>query len=192
MEFYREYKAYREAATPIISKLHKTAGPLLNQISHDPASPTNQYSMSEGTSPTIANASSPTSPDTTQPLPQDLQASTESPSSSSPSTLNADTDTNTGASEPTNNDFPEYAQLKEQICGILDTYFTPGTQKELNVPDKIRKKLVKDVKELGLLHPDVFLDAVDNVCTMMRLSSFPNFYRAAQASLAAPTAKTKA
>ncbi|KAJ3409721.1 hypothetical protein HDV05_004295 [Chytridiales sp. JEL 0842] len=69
--------------------------------------------------------------------------------------------------------------LRQELNQILDTYFTPGTPKELNVPDKIRKKLIADIETDNVLHPEVLRDAVDNVCTMMRLSSFPSFYRAA-------------
>ncbi|KAJ1539234.1 hypothetical protein HK405_013100 [Cladochytrium tenue] len=67
---------------------------------------------------------------------------------------------------------------------ILGTFFATGAEKELNVPSKISKQLLAVAGDGGAgdLRPAVFDAAVENVCTMLRLSSFPSFCKSVGSS----------
>ncbi|KAI8847942.1 RGS domain-containing protein [Chytridium lagenaria] len=71
------------------------------------------------------------------------------------------------------------AELQKRLNKIVEVYFTNGAEKELNIPSNIRKKLMHEIKERKNFNPEMFAPAIENVCTMMRLSSFPNFYKLA-------------
>ncbi|TPX78524.1 hypothetical protein CcCBS67573_g00238 [Chytriomyces confervae] len=70
-------------------------------------------------------------------------------------------------------------RAKTSAFSIVEKFFTPGAERELNIPSHILKPIVANVTEQNNLHPDVFRDALDTILTMVRLSSFPNFYKAA-------------
>ncbi|KAJ3225201.1 Regulator of G-protein signaling 20 [Chytriomyces hyalinus] len=70
-------------------------------------------------------------------------------------------------------------RAKASAYSIIEKFFTPGAERELNIPSHILKPIVTQVTEQNNLHPDVFRDALDTILTMVRLSSFPNFYKAA-------------
>ncbi|KAJ3116590.1 hypothetical protein HDU96_009249 [Phlyctochytrium bullatum] len=80
-------------------------------------------------------------------------------------------------------------ELQQRLQKILEVYFQTGADKELNIPASVRKRVLAEVKEKKNFHPDVFNAAVDNVCTMMRLSSFPNFYKKAMQEIKKKDAK---
>ncbi|ORY36428.1 hypothetical protein BCR33DRAFT_476664 [Rhizoclosmatium globosum] len=70
-------------------------------------------------------------------------------------------------------------KIRDTAREIIARFFTLGGERELNVPSNILKPLLTDVNEKQNVHPDVFKAALDNVLTMLRLSSFPNFYKQA-------------
>ncbi|KAI9364998.1 hypothetical protein DFJ73DRAFT_357142 [Zopfochytrium polystomum] len=95
---------------------------------------------------------------------------------------------------------PELVPLTSALDSILATFFTSDGEKELNVPAKIASHVVQAIWRDQDFRPAVFDAAVENVCTMLRLSSFPSFCRsvgvspltstmvAAAVSAGAPTA----
>ncbi|ORY36429.1 regulator of G protein signaling superfamily [Rhizoclosmatium globosum] len=62
---------------------------------------------------------------------------------------------------------------------IQEKFLTPGSDTELNIPSKILKPLLAELSTKTNIHPEIFKDALDNVLTMMRLSSFPVFCKLA-------------
>ncbi|KAJ3016229.1 UNVERIFIED_CONTAM: hypothetical protein HDU68_012305 [Siphonaria sp. JEL0065] len=70
-------------------------------------------------------------------------------------------------------------KARELATDIIRKYFTSGGERELNVPSNILKPLLLEITQRQNVHPDVFKAALDNVLTMLRLSSFPNFYKQA-------------
>ncbi|KAI9329752.1 hypothetical protein BDR26DRAFT_872156 [Obelidium mucronatum] len=71
-------------------------------------------------------------------------------------------------------------QLKETLeKTIMQVFFRPNCPREVNVPSKILKPLFKAIDQDGNIHPEVFNASLDTILTMMRLSSFPNFYKMA-------------
>ncbi|KAJ3199538.1 hypothetical protein HDU82_000339, partial [Entophlyctis luteolus] len=70
-------------------------------------------------------------------------------------------------------------KAKAMLLDIINTYFTAGGERELNIPSNILKSLIKEVKASHNFHPDVAKDALETVLVMLRLSSFPNFCKQA-------------
>ncbi|KAI8910716.1 hypothetical protein DFJ77DRAFT_470815 [Powellomyces hirtus] len=69
--------------------------------------------------------------------------------------------------------------LRADMERIISTYLLQDSAKEINLPDVLRKRILNEVRENNNLHPDLFKGAIENVTTMMRLSSFPNFLKQA-------------
>ncbi|KAJ3146748.1 hypothetical protein HDU89_006003 [Geranomyces variabilis] len=82
-------------------------------------------------------------------------------------------------SSPGPKQFPKY--LTEQIELILCRYLEHDSEKELNIPESIRKYIVSQIRERGVMHSDVFAPAVEAATNLMRTSSFPNFLKYAAA-----------
>ncbi|KAI9329754.1 RGS domain-containing protein [Obelidium mucronatum] len=76
---------------------------------------------------------------------------------------------------------PKIERAKEAIAAIHLKFLTPGSDTELNIPAKILNPLRLELQEKKNIHPEIFTDALDNVLTMMRLSSFPVFCKSASA-----------
>ncbi|KAI9099842.1 RGS domain-containing protein [Phlyctochytrium arcticum] len=74
---------------------------------------------------------------------------------------------------------PVLASLREELEDLINLYMTDGSDREINLPQNIRKRVVNEIREKRNYHPDIFKAALENVSTMMRLSSFPNFLKAA-------------
>ncbi|KAJ3323327.1 hypothetical protein HDU76_013675 [Blyttiomyces sp. JEL0837] len=165
------------APTPAVEQ------PTLPESAATPASTTTTEQVEGATAPAPAatitteqSAPVDTAPqtDTTNTTVQPSETNnTTTPSSEKPSILT------TQSSLPELPTTPEFLTLKAAMDKILKIYFTEGTEKELNIPFQIRSRVVMEVKERRNYHPDVFDAAIENVTTMMRLSSFPNFYRTA-------------
>ncbi|KAI8588841.1 hypothetical protein BDZ88DRAFT_175864 [Geranomyces variabilis] len=85
----------------------------------------------------------------------------------------------TRTSSPGIKQFPKY--LTERIELILCRYLEHDSEKELNIPESIRKNIVTQIRERGVMHPDVFSPAVEAATSLMRTSSFPNFLKYATA-----------
>ncbi|KAI9218262.1 RGS domain-containing protein [Blastocladiella britannica] len=69
------------------------------------------------------------------------------------------------------------AEAKAAVATIVQTYVNPGSPKEVNCPNIVRKKLLEDVQAAGMTDPDVFTAAENKTLELMRLSSFPHFVR---------------
>ncbi|KAJ3204012.1 hypothetical protein HDU67_009814 [Dinochytrium kinnereticum] len=80
---------------------------------------------------------------------------------------------------PQHDDPQAVAKLKDEVDHIMKTFLTEGSVKEVNVPAKIRKKVGQEVNERKNYHPDVFRPALEHAYVMMKLSTFPNFVKAA-------------
>ncbi|KAJ3178627.1 hypothetical protein HDU87_003450 [Geranomyces variabilis] len=91
----------------------------------------------------------------------------------------------TRTSSPGHMQMPKY--LLEQIELILCRYLERDSEKELNIPESIRKHIVTQIRERGVMHPDVFAPAVEAATNLMRTSSFPNFLKYAAAHDTSPS-----
>ncbi|KAJ3123254.1 hypothetical protein HK100_011679 [Physocladia obscura] len=79
-------------------------------------------------------------------------------------------------------DLEQAAQLKrarDKINDLVARFFKPGKKQELNVPAKLSKPLLIEISVNNNIHPEIFKGVLENVYTMLRLSSFPNFQRLA-------------
>ncbi|KAI8912225.1 RGS domain-containing protein [Powellomyces hirtus] len=74
-------------------------------------------------------------------------------------------------------------KLKDEVELIVTLYMIPGSDKEVNLPSSVRKKVLTEVNEKKNYHPDVFKHALEHVYLMMKTSTYPNFYREAVAYL---------
>jgi len=85
---------------------------------------------------------------------------------------------NTSLTSPTSDDKEaKIAALKDDLDTILTLYLTPGSNKEVNIPDSVRKRIMLEVREKKILHPDVLKPAAEHILALMKLSSFPNFVK---------------
>ncbi|KAJ3355472.1 hypothetical protein HDU83_003450 [Entophlyctis luteolus] len=66
--------------------------------------------------------------------------------------------------------------IKSKSNEIIAKFVAVNSEKELNLNSKIRAALQAKA-EAGDFSPDMFQESVDHICTTMRLSSFPSFYR---------------
>ncbi|KNC99880.1 uncharacterized protein SPPG_05252 [Spizellomyces punctatus DAOM BR117] len=83
-----------------------------------------------------------------------------------------------GSEEPLSEDKErELAALKDEIEMIVTLYMMPGSDKEVNLPAAIRKKVLVDINEKKNYHPDVFKHVLEHTYMMMKTSTYPNFYR---------------
>ncbi|KAJ3152076.1 hypothetical protein HDU86_005921 [Geranomyces michiganensis] len=96
-----------------------------------------------------------------------------------PATACAATSTKPTTSFPFSEQFPKH--LQEQIELIVCRYLERDSEKELNIPESIRKSIVAQIRERGVMHPDVFAPAIEAATNLMRTSSFPNFLKYAAA-----------
>ncbi|KAJ3401800.1 hypothetical protein HDV05_000264 [Chytridiales sp. JEL 0842] len=69
------------------------------------------------------------------------------------------------------------ATLKDELDGIIAKYLTEGSMKEINIPGKVRAKLVKEIDEKRNYHPDIFRSVLEHTYITMKLSSLPNFIK---------------
>jgi len=67
------------------------------------------------------------------------------------------------------------AKLKQELDLIVTLYLTPGGSREVNLGDQVRKKVVRDIVEKKILHPDLFKVAAEKIFELMRLDSFNRF-----------------
>ncbi|KAI8822913.1 RGS domain-containing protein [Fimicolochytrium jonesii] len=74
-------------------------------------------------------------------------------------------------------------KLKDDIDAIVKTYLLPGSEKEVNLPALMRKKVLAEITEKKNWHPDVFKTPLEHVYTIMKTSTYPNFYKQACAYL---------
>ncbi|KAI8622072.1 RGS domain-containing protein [Chytriomyces sp. MP71] len=73
----------------------------------------------------------------------------------------------------------DFSAAKACISSILEKFFTPGAEDELNVPANLVRDMLRNIKETNNIQPEVFKRIMENVLTMLRLSSFPNFCKLA-------------
>ncbi|KAI9097355.1 RGS domain-containing protein [Phlyctochytrium arcticum] len=71
----------------------------------------------------------------------------------------------------------DFSQLKDEVEFITTLYMTPGSEKEVNLPAAMRKKVLVEINEKKNFHPDVFKNVLEHTYLMMKTSSYPNFYR---------------
>lgn len=77
-------------------------------------------------------------------------------------------------------------KLKEGLGEIIKIYLTPGSEKEINVNDNVRKKAMARYEQ-GDYSPDVLRLAVDKAFEMMRVQSLGRYLAHCQKSGAIPT-----
>lgn len=65
--------------------------------------------------------------------------------------------------------------LKAELEIIVTLFLTPGSSKEVNLGDAVRKKVVRNIVERKICHPDVFKQAAEKIFELMRLDSFNRF-----------------
>ncbi|KAI9329755.1 RGS domain-containing protein [Obelidium mucronatum] len=70
-------------------------------------------------------------------------------------------------------------KARRMMAALIDRFFIIGAEKELNVPANLLKPLLSQVNEKHNIHPEVFQGVLENIFAMLRLSSFPNFYKEA-------------
>lgn len=72
-----------------------------------------------------------------------------------------------GSEEPLADKEKELAELKDEVEMIITLYMMPGSDKEVNLPAAIRKKVLAEVNEKKNYHPDVFKHALEHVYMMV-------------------------
>ncbi|KAJ3178884.1 hypothetical protein HK101_010092 [Irineochytrium annulatum] len=72
----------------------------------------------------------------------------------------------------------QLAKLRDEVDVIMKRFLSEGSEKEVNLPAKIRRKVTTEVYDRRNYHPDVFRPALEHAYMMMKLSSFPNFIKA--------------
>ncbi|ORZ38420.1 hypothetical protein BCR44DRAFT_1429199 [Catenaria anguillulae PL171] len=70
---------------------------------------------------------------------------------------------------------------------IVETYLLPGSPKEVNCPNLIRKKVVEDVQTGGQCDSETFAPVEAKILELMRLSSFPHFVRFVEGKQMSPS-----
>ncbi|ORY36427.1 regulator of G protein signaling superfamily [Rhizoclosmatium globosum] len=107
---------------------------------------------------------------------------------------NKESEVNSAQSEVTTNDSTavmpasslsrsayDLTPVEEAVTSLLNTFFLNDPPREVNVPAKILKPMFHAIQVEKNMHPEVFNASLDTILTMMRLSSFPNFYKIAAA-----------
>ncbi|KAJ3001797.1 hypothetical protein HKX48_002667 [Thoreauomyces humboldtii] len=98
------------------------------------------------------------------------------PSSSKPVGSSSETASEEVLTEqPTTED--DRRKMKDECERIQKLYLEPGSEKEINLPATLRKKVMIEIKDKGNHHPDVFKHCLEHVYLLMKTSSYPNFYR---------------
>ncbi|ORY36430.1 hypothetical protein BCR33DRAFT_476399 [Rhizoclosmatium globosum] len=70
--------------------------------------------------------------------------------------------------------------VKAKLEDMLKIFFNEESQYDLNVPIRLKKPFFHEINVVKNIHPDVFDGILENVLTMLKLSSFPNFMKEAQ------------
>lgn len=65
-----------------------------------------------------------------------------------------------------------FSLLKEKLYALLKTFILPGADKEINIPQKVRTQLLRQVTVQNNFHPAILRPARDLTFNMMRESSY--------------------
>ncbi|KAI8852972.1 hypothetical protein BC829DRAFT_487144 [Chytridium lagenaria] len=68
---------------------------------------------------------------------------------------------------PQHDDPQAVIKLKDEVDYIMKTFLTEGSVKEVNVPSKLRKKVLQEVNDRKNYHPDVFRPALEHAYVMV-------------------------
>ncbi|KNC99822.1 uncharacterized protein SPPG_05196 [Spizellomyces punctatus DAOM BR117] len=178
IEFYQDIQRYRQRALPIFNALKQRNAsranlrPSMDELRKSRASlrrSVDSVHTSKAAERTLVNT--PT------------EETTPNPTAESSDSIVAPAPLVAKDKEPSLPDLkPILASLREDLETLIKTYMTEGADKEINLPQSIHRRILVEIRDKHNYHPDLFKGALENVTTMMRLSSFPNFIKAASAA----------
>ncbi|KAI9206432.1 RGS domain-containing protein [Polychytrium aggregatum] len=70
-----------------------------------------------------------------------------------------------------------FGTLRDHLERIIIRFLEPGSDREINIPAPMRKKLLYEIQDKQNFHPDIFIPALEETYKMMKTSSFPTFLK---------------
>ncbi|KAI9329753.1 RGS domain-containing protein [Obelidium mucronatum] len=69
-----------------------------------------------------------------------------------------------------------FEACKNALSDIIARFVSPKAPQELNVPRNLRNTVIAETEKRNI-HPEIFKEVLENVVTMLKLSSFPKFQK---------------
>ncbi|KAG0077365.1 hypothetical protein BGZ93_003729 [Podila epicladia] len=78
-----------------------------------------------------------------------------------------------------------FADLQNEMFGLIESFIRPGSPYELNLTDVVRRRLLKNVEDQGDFHPRVLDQAREAILDLMKSTSYPLFLELSEEQAAA-------